>query len=140
RVAAYPLRRLDSNLAVIDHEHGELAGTADDDDRIAATALGGKGKAAARERVVDALGQRAPADDGEFGGCRERSTDQRAECKHEGGLWRKRIDRRATFIEEQSRAETAASDVPPQDRLCERHPLGRAARHIDTEIAAVIPE
>ena len=112
----------------------------DDDDGVAAAALAGNGEAAAGERVVDALGQRALADDGELRGGGQRAADQRAEGEDERRLGRERIGVRAAFVEQQPRAEAAAADELAQHRLGQRHALDAAARHVDAEIAAVIAE
>ena len=45
------------------------------------------------ERVVDPLGQRALADDGELGGGGERTADERAEGEDQRRFWRERIAR-----------------------------------------------
>ncbi len=49
RLAAHVIGRLEPYLAIVDHEHRQPRRTADDDDGVAAGALAGNGKAAARE-------------------------------------------------------------------------------------------
>jgi hypothetical protein len=55
------------HIAVINDENRQPVGTSHNDDRVAAAALARKGKAAAGERVVDAIRQWTPTDDRKFG-------------------------------------------------------------------------
>ena len=61
---------------------------------VAAGLLAGDRKAAARERIVEAAGQRTEADDGELGGGGERTADERTEGEDERRVRRERPVRR----------------------------------------------
>ena len=94
---------------------------ADDHQRIAAEAFTGDRKSAARQRVVDALGQRALADDGELGGGRQRAADQRAEREDEWRFRSQRIAVRRAFVQQQPHAESAAAQELAQRRFIQWH-------------------
>src|SRR6185436_1210290 len=58
RIARDIVRRLEPDLSVVDHQNRLRGRPPDDDDGVAAGALAGHGKTAARERVVEAAGER----------------------------------------------------------------------------------
>src|SRR5687767_9906236 len=86
-----------------------------------ASAPARQGEAAAGERVVEPIGQRAAADDGELGGCRQRTADQRTEGEDDRRLGGKWLRRRATLVQEEACAEAAAADAGAQDAVVQRH-------------------
>jgi hypothetical protein len=96
--------------------------------------------AAARERVVEAAGERTSTDDRELRGRGEGASDEGTEREDERRFGRERIGVRATFIEEQSRAKTAAANVLAQRGVRQWNACRLAARGIDSEIRAVIAE
>jgi hypothetical protein len=124
----------------VDDQHRELGGAADDDDGVAAAGLADNREAAARQRVVDAAGERALADDGELRRCRQRTPDQRAERKDERRLGCQRVHAGRAFVQEQAGAKATAAKELPQQLLRQRHTLGVATRRIDTQVAAVVAE
>ena len=111
RVAEHIVGRLESNVSIVDDQHRPVRGASDDDDRVGTRPLSCDRETTARERIVEALGQRTLADDRKLGRCGERATDERAERKDERRLGRQRIRGRTTLVEKQPRTETAAPEV-----------------------------
>src|SRR6185503_13360755 len=124
--------------AVVYHENGQRVGTADDDDCIAAATLAGERKAAARKRIVQAIGQRTPTDHREFRGRGERGPDERAERENEWSFTREGTDRGTSFIEQKPGSKPAAADIPAQQRLGQRHAVRTARRDIDAKVTTVV--
>ncbi len=137
-LAAQLLGWLEPDGPVVHDQHRQRGRAADDDDGIAAAALARQREAAAGQRVVEPLGQRAAADDGELRGRGERTADERAEREDERRFGRHRIGDRPAFVQQQARAKTASADICAQHRLRQRHPLGVAGRDINPEVAAVV--
>jgi hypothetical protein len=72
RIATDVVGRVEPRVAVVDNENRQRRCTTHDHDRVTPTAFAGEREAAARKRIIESPGQRAAADDGEFGGCGER--------------------------------------------------------------------
>ena len=108
-------------------KHRELRRPSDDHDRVAAAALAGDREAAAGERIVDPIRQRALADDGKLGRGGQRAADQRAEREDQRRIGRERIGTRVALLEQQPGAEPTAAEELPQHRFRKRHPIDAAA-------------
>ena len=118
---------------LFDDEHRERCGATDDHDRIAAAALAGHSKAAAGQRVVDSIGQRALADDGELGGGRQRAADQRAEGEDQRRLQGASGSTSAAPSSSSSRdAKTAAAEELTERRVSQHGT--RVANPVDTSM------
>ncbi len=150
RIATHVICRLEPNVSVIDNQHRQRPRPPDDDDGVAAALLAGDGKTAAGERVVEATGQRARADDGELGGGGKRTANERTESEDERRCGRERIGELGSGVtpgptpdpifQEQPRAKTAAADVLTEYGFRQWYTLRVAARHVNTQITAVISE
>ncbi len=143
RIATHVICRLEPNVAVIDDQHRQRPRPPDDDDGVATALFAGNGETAAGERVVEATGQGARADDGELRRGRKRTANERTEGEDQWRVWRQRVWKMGSgviFVQEQPRTETAAADVLPKYIVRERHALTLAAPDIDPQVTAVIPE
>src|SRR5438128_2519650 len=93
--------------------------------------LAGDGKAAAGQRIVNTLGERALANDGKLCRRRERAADERAEKKSKRRFRRERIDGCTAFAQQQPRSQSAAAEETAEHIRIERSCDGVAARDID---------
>ena len=103
------LDRLQTDASIIDDQRRGCRGPSQNHDRVATATLAGDREAAARQRIVDPIRERALADDGKLGGGGERAADQWTEREHERGFWRKGVGARVTFFEQQPRAQAAST-------------------------------
>src|SRR5262245_58887146 len=138
--AAYILDCFQAGASIIDDEDRKLGGAADDRNPVATAALAGDGEAAADQRIVDPIGERALADHRKLRGGGERAADQWTEREDERRLGRERIARGAPFVQEQSHAQSASADEVAHRFFRQRYAVSAAVRRVDSEIMAVVSE
>ena len=125
RRSAKVFGRLEPDPPVINDQRRALT-PVHDHDRVATASLAGNREAAAGQRVVDPVRQRALADDGKFRRRGEGTADQRTEDERKRRISRERINTGAALREQEPRTQPASPEELSQHGFRQRDTFGAA--------------
>jgi hypothetical protein len=103
------LRGLELNMLVVDDQDRRPAGPPDKNDGIVPDLLSRQRECAASQRIVDALGEWALANDCEFSRCRDPTTDQGTEDEGNGSLGSQRLSMGRSLVKKDGHSETTSA-------------------------------
>ncbi len=125
------------HLVRFNQQYAQPRGAPRQHQRIAPQRFAGNGEAAADERVVEALCERALANHGELRRSRQRAANQRAEDERQTRLRRKRVQARGVLRQQQPGAQAGSSDISPQHLDGNRQPPHPRTADVDHQAATM---